>query len=80
MAPKHPKRPKDFSQAAKMVIDIATGSAAPDGPPQRDTPAQEFARKGGLKGGHARAAALSPEKRRAIAREAAKKRWGKEDA
>jgi hypothetical protein len=25
IAPKHPKRPRDFSQAAKLVIDVATG-------------------------------------------------------
>ncbi len=37
--------------------------------------AVEFARKGGLKGGHARAAALTPEQRREIAVLAVKKRW-----
>jgi hypothetical protein len=25
VAKKHPKRPRDFSQAAKLVIDVATG-------------------------------------------------------
>ncbi len=79
MAPKRPKRPKDFSQAAKLVIDIATGQASEAISPP-DSPAVEFARKGGLKGGKARAAALTPEKRRAIAQVAAKKRWGKEGA
>jgi hypothetical protein len=75
MAPKRPKRPKDFSQAAKLVIDIATGQAT-EAPPPAETPAQEFARSGGLKGGKARAASLSQERRREIARLAAKKRWG----
>jgi len=74
MAPKRPKRPKDFSQAAKLVVDIATGQAEEAAPPV-ETPAIEFARQGGLKGGPARAAALSPERRRQIARKAAKKRW-----
>lgn len=75
MAPKHPKRPKDFSQAAKLVVDIATGQSAADPLPVKDTPAQEFARSGGLKGGKARAATMTPERRREIARLAAKKRW-----
>jgi|SRR5882724_1208549 len=39
--------------------------------------AQAFARMGGLKGGKARAEALTPEERRDIAREAAKARWSK---
>jgi hypothetical protein len=30
MAPKRPKRPKDFSQAAKLVVDIVTGQAEED--------------------------------------------------
>ena len=34
-------------------------------------------RLGGLKGGKARASALSPEKRKEIAKKAAAKRWGK---
>jgi hypothetical protein len=28
MAEKHPKRPRDFSQAAKLVVDIASGQVA----------------------------------------------------
>jgi hypothetical protein len=74
MAPKHPKRPRDFSQAAKLVVDIATGSTK-DSPQAPDSPAIQFARSGGLKGGKARAEALTPERRSAIARLAAKKRW-----
>jgi hypothetical protein len=74
MARKHPKRPRDFSQAAKLVVDIATGQVE-EPPPQPDTPAIEFARSGGLKGGRARAESLTPARRRAIARLAAKKRW-----
>jgi hypothetical protein len=40
--------------------------------------AAALGRLGGLKGGPARAAALSPERRREIARRAARKRWGSE--
>jgi hypothetical protein len=75
MAPKRPKRPKDFSLAAKLVIDIATGQAMEE--PEEDTPAVAFARLGGLRGGAARAATLSPAKRKSIAKKAAQARWKK---
>jgi len=73
---KTPKRPRDANQLAKMIVDLATGEATEDKPAPL-TPAQEFARSGGLKGGAARAGALSPERRAEIARKAATKRWGK---
>lgn len=41
--------------------------------------ARELGRRGGKKGGLARAAALSPEARKAIARKAAVARWGVSD-
>ena len=43
----------------------------------KDSAAVELGRKGGLIGGHARAAALTPEMRKQIAQKAANKRWGK---
>ena len=76
MAGKHPKRPRDLNQWGKRMVDLATGAAQePAAPP--DTPVQEFARKGGLKGGKARAEKLSPEQRAEIARLAATARWKK---
>jgi hypothetical protein len=39
--------------------------------------ARELGRRGGLKGGRARAEKLTPEERKAIARKAAKARWDK---
>jgi hypothetical protein len=54
-----------------MVGRIATGEAADA---KRDA-ATEANRKGGLKGGKARAEKLSPAKRKAIAKKAAKARW-----
>lgn len=68
---KTPKRPRDVNQLAKLIADIATGdesdaSVAPKGEPGR---------AGGLKGGKARAAALTPEQRSEIAKKAAAKRW-----
>jgi hypothetical protein len=74
MARRRPKRPRDPSQLGKLIVDLSVGEITEAAPPA-ENPATEFARKGGLKGGQARAAALSPARRRAIARKAAKKRW-----
>lgn len=72
--PKHPKRPRDPNQLAKLIMDIVAGDVAEAVPVA--TPAQEFARSGGLRGGKARAEALTPEQRREIAQKAASARWG----
>lgn len=71
---KTPKRPRDPNQLAKLIVDLATGEATEDRP-EAPTPAQEFARSGGMKGGKARADALTPERRKEIAEKAAAKRW-----
>jgi len=71
--PKGEKRPADVIGSAVMVAKIATGEIeeiAPD-------PGKEYARKGGLKGGKARAASLTSEQRKEIALKAAKARWEK---
>jgi hypothetical protein len=65
-----PKRPRDTNQLAKFIADVATGEVD-DTPPKK----AEGQRKGGLKGGKARAAKLSPDERSAIAKKAAKARW-----
>lgn len=44
---------------------------------EKNPAAVALGRMGGLKGGKARAAKLSPAKRKAIAKKAAKARWGK---
>ena len=44
---------------------------------EKNKAAQELGRLGGKKGGKARAEKLSPERRKEIAREAAKARWAK---
>jgi hypothetical protein len=69
-----PKRPRDPNQLAKLIVDLATGERTEERPAP-PTPAQEFARSGGLRGGKARAEALTPEQRKEIARKAAVKRW-----
>lgn len=71
--PKGEKRPADTVANAVHVMRIATGEVEDE---QRD-PGKEYARKGGLKGGKARARNLSPERRKEIARKAAQSRWGK---
>ncbi len=71
---KRPKRPRDVMQLAKLVGDIATGQAQ-DTPIPPETPATAARRKGGLKGGKARAGKLSANRKREIARKAAKARW-----
>lgn len=71
-------RPRDPNQLAKLIADIATGEkedrlVTDDG---RDLAAVIMGRRGGLKGGVARAASLSAERRKEIAEMAAKARWG----
>jgi hypothetical protein len=73
-----PKRPRDFNQLAKQIVDEATGQAEPV-EDTRDPLAVELGRRGGLKGGKARAAKLSAEERSAIARKAAAKRWSRNE-
>ena len=74
---KRPKRPRDPMQLAKLVIEMATGEVPNDSPrPGPEGPAAAARRKGGLKGGRARARTLPARKRTAIARKAAKARWG----
>jgi len=75
MAQKHPKRPRDPNQLGKLIVDLSVGETIEDQAPPL-SPAVEFARSGGLKGGHARAASLTEERRREIGRLAAQKRWG----
>jgi hypothetical protein len=75
---KKPKRPRDFNQLAKMIVDISTGDAPPEPPqPVKNPAAVALGKLGGAKGGAARAAALSPKKRSEIAKKAAAKRWSK---
>lgn len=67
-----PKRPVDINRAAFSIVQEATGEAPED---TRNPAAVELGRKGGLKGGAARAASLTPEQRSEIAKKAARARW-----
>jgi hypothetical protein len=70
---KTPKRPRDPNQLAKFIVDLATD----DSEPKQASPKEARARKGGTKGGPARAISLTPEQRSEIARVAAEARWKK---
>lgn len=72
--PQGQKRPADVIGNAVHVMRIATGEIE-DATPASE--GKEYARKGGLKGGKARAASMSPERRAEIAKKAAAKRWQK---
>lgn len=76
--PKGEKRPADVIGAAIRVARIAVGE-------EDDTPAPTPEEEGkdpaavsmGKRGGKARAASMTPERRTAIAKKAAEKRWKK---
>lgn len=74
-----PDRPRDPNSLAQRIMLEATGQAPkPDEVRDSRNPAAvALSRLGASKGGHARAAALSPTKRRAIAKKAISARWGK---
>jgi hypothetical protein len=71
--------PKDFNQIAWEVVQKAIGEMPKEEPPDptKNPKAITAGRAGGLLGGKARAAALTPEQRKVIAKKAADKRWGK---
>jgi hypothetical protein len=72
------KRPRDPNQLAKLIVDLATGEAEePDPDEGKDPAAVSLGRKGGLKGGKARAEKMTPEQRSESARRAARARWQK---
>jgi hypothetical protein len=72
-----PKRPRDPLQLAKLIGDIATGQIEEKTDDGKDAAAVSLGRRGGLKGGKARAESLTPKKRSEIAKKAAKARWSK---
>lgn len=73
-------RPRDPNQLAYQIMLESTGQAPKTEPPtapEKNPAAVALGRLGGLKGGTARAAKLSPRKRSQIAAKAAEARWGK---
>lgn len=78
-APKRKKRPIDSNQLAKSIVDIATGEVDDREPtPEeqgKDPAAVSLGRRGGIKGGKARAASMTAKRRTDIAKAAANARW-----
>lgn len=75
---KRTKMPTDLNQRAKAIVDLATSDEPVADPDEgKDPAAVELGRKGGKKGGKARAERLSPEDRSRIARHAANTRWSR---
>lgn len=72
---KKAKLPADTNKKAKSIVDIATGeSEAKDIDPIKAA-AAALGRKGGLKGGKARAEKLTEERKIQIAKQGAEARW-----
>ena len=79
MSAKAPKRPRDGNQLAKSIVDIAIGETDDREPtPEeqgKDPAAVSLGRRGGLKGGKARAERLTAKRLSEIGKVAAKARW-----
>jgi len=72
------KRPRDLNSLAASIVDDATDEAPEPEPvaPEKDPAAVALGRRGGLKGGKARAESMTAEQRQEAARRAARARWG----
>lgn len=75
-------RPRDPNKLAKLVVEVASGERedpllTSEG---KNAAAVTLGRRGGLKGGVARANKLTPEERSQIARLAAAARWKRDDS
>ena len=73
------RKKKDFNELAASIVGWATGGEQPAAEEPdtsgKDPAAVALGRLGGLKGGKARAAKLTPEQRSEIAKKAAAARW-----
>ena len=70
--PKRSSKRKDINELATSIVKEATSESK-----EKNPYAVALGRLGGLKGGKARAEKLSPKKRKEIAKQAARARWGK---
>ena len=69
------KRPRDTNQLAKLMVDILTGEVEDRERTPEERSVDPAASAMGKKGGPARAKSMTPERRAAIAKAAAEKRW-----
>ena len=74
MKTKSGKDSTDINMLAKSIVDAATQGKAPTEDTIRAV-MREMGRRGGLKGGKARARKMTKEQRREIATKAARMRW-----
>ena len=78
--PLRPELPKDPNELAAEIVRLSTEEEESEEKPEEDPVRAyltEIGRKGGLKGGPARAKKLSAKRRKEIARKAAEARWAK---
>jgi hypothetical protein len=68
---KQSKKPADLNRLAAAIV----GEATDDSPQKPESAEARAGRKGGRKGGPARAKTLSAERRSEIAKKAARARW-----
>ena len=73
--PTKPKRPRDPNMLGKLIVAISVGDVEDHAPTPEDEGKDPAAVAMGRRGGAARAANMTPERRREIAQEAARKRW-----
>ena len=74
---RHKQGPEDVNEAAFRAMQQATGEAPKEEASEKNPAAVALGRLGGLKGGKARAAKLTPSERASIARKAAQARWSR---
>ncbi|HEX7279671.1 MAG TPA: hypothetical protein VF255_08630 [Solirubrobacterales bacterium] len=72
---KQSKKPADLNRLAAAIV----GEATDETPPEPESQQARAGRAGGVKGGKARAAKLSAERRKEIAATAAKARWSRDE-
>ncbi len=76
--PDRSRKPRDINQLAAAIVQSATEpDSREDKDAGKDPAAVSLGRRGGLKGGKARAAKLTAEQRSEIAKKAASARWGR---
>lgn len=74
--PERSRRPRDVNELAAQIVGEAVGDEPTYDPDAgKDPAAVALGRRGGLKGGKARAAKMTPEERSEAARKAANARW-----
>jgi len=71
------KRPADLNKLAASIVNDATDPRPEPTVDEVRAAAQALGRRGGLKGGKARAAKLTAQERSEIAKRAARTRWDK---